>query len=291
MASLRDLKLRIKSIKSTQKIARAMEMVAAAKMKKAQVAALAGRPYLDKLNEMISNLLIAINSEEQSLKNIYLRNSDKKESEKKIGYIVISADRGLCGAFNSNIAKMAFEIFSTDKVEKRTVVAVGKRINQTFQRVNLAVSGEFSGMGNSTSFTDILGIAKIVKEEFINGGLDEVYLIYNYFYSTATQKPVMKKLLPVDAEINAESQKKGDYIFEGDKNLLLNEMLERLVNTKVYQAVLESAASEHSARMMAMHKASDNAKEIVSNLTLEYNKTRQGKITTQILEIVGGSSQ
>lgn len=291
MASLRDLKLRIKSIKSTQKIARAMEMVAAAKMKKAQVAALAGRPYLDKLNEMISNLLIAINLEKQSLKNVYLQNSDKKESKKKIGYIVISADRGLCGAFNSNIAKMAFEVFSTDKVEKRTVVAVGKRINQTFQRVNLAVSGEFSGMGNSPSFTDILGIAKIVKEEFINGGLDEVYLIYNYFYSTATQKPVMKKLLPVNAEINEESQKKGDYIFEGDKNLLLNEMLERLVNTKVYQAVLESAASEHSARMMAMHKASDNAKEIVSNLTLEYNKTRQGKITTQILEIVGGSSQ
>ncbi len=289
MASLRDLKIRIKSIKSTQKIARAMEMVAASKMKKAQQQALAGRPYLHKLREILFNLIY---SSEPRLQHPFLdRGTVAKGQQKRIGYILISADRGLCGAFNANLTKTVLESFSNDGAKSRTAVTVGKKIRQAMQRIGQATIGDFTNMANSPTFLDTIGIAKMMVEEYLQGNLDEVQLVYTQFYSTATQKPKIEKLLPVEPEIDFALEgpmHKSEYIFEADKSKLLDELLRRYIDTEVYQAVLESAASEHSARMMAMHKAADNAKEIVANLTLEYNKTRQTKITTQILEIVGG---
>lgn len=289
MASLRDLKIRIKSIKSTQKIARAMEMVAASKMKKAQQQALAGRPYLHKLREVLFNLIY---SSEPRLQNPFLdRGVVAKGQQRRIGYILISADRGLCGAFNANLTKTVLESFSSDGASSRTAVTVGKKIRQAMQRIGQATIGDFTNMANSPKFLDTIGIAKMMVEEYLQGNLDEVQLVYTQFYSTATQKPRTEKLLPVEPEIDFALEgpmRKSEYIFEADKSKLLDELLRRYIDTEVYQAVLESAASEHSARMMAMHKAADNAKEIVGNLTLEYNKTRQTKITTQILEIVGG---
>jgi F-type H+-transporting ATPase subunit gamma len=287
MASLRDLKLRIRSIKSTQKIARAMEMVSAAKMKKAQQQALMGRPYLNKLREVMSSLIF---SSEPRLTHPFLEQTNKSG---RVAYIIITADRGLCGAFNTNVVKMSLEAFTKNEVKDRSVITVGRKIRQAMQRLGQPTVGDFEKMADSPKFLDTLGIAKLVKEEFLAGKVDEVYLVYNHFYSTSTQKPVLQKLLPIepDASLVAGKKHKTEYIFEGDKLRLLDQLLRRLVNTNVYQAVLESAASEHSARMMAMHKASDSAKEIVGNLTLEYNKGRQARITTQLLEIVAGSAQ
>ena len=287
MASLRDLKLRIRSVKSTQKIARAMEMVAAAKMKKAQQQALMGRPYLNKLREVLNSLIF---SSEPKLSHPFMESNSESS---RIGYIVITANRGLCGAFNSGIIKTSFEIFSKNSPEQNIVITVGKKGRQAMQRIGQATLGDFEKVITSPNFLDILGIAKLVKEEYLQGKLKEVHLVYNHFYSTSTQKPIIQKLLPIEADsalINTKALK-SEYIFEGDKTKLLDQLLRRLINTNVYQAILESAASEHSARMMAMHKASDSAKEIVSNLSLEYNKGRQAKITTQLLEIVSGSSQ
>ncbi len=287
MASLRDLKLRIRSVKSTQKITRAMEMVAAAKMKKAQQQALMGRPYLDKLQQVMSSLFF---SSEPALTHPFL---EKTHQSGQTAYIIITADRGLCGGFNSGIIKTTFEIFSKIPTANRQVVIVGKKGRQAMQRIGQETLADFEKIANSPRFTDTLGIASLVKEEYLQGRLDEVYVIYNHFYSTSTQKPVIQKLLPVEpqSEHLEPATGKTEYIFEGEKTRLLDQLLHRLINTKVYQALLESAASEHSARMMAMHKASDSAKEIVTNLTLEYNKGRQAKITTQLLEIVAGSSQ
>lgn len=286
MASLRDLKLRIRSVKSTQKIARAMEMVAAAKMKKAQQQALMGRPYLNKLREVLNSLIF---SSEPKLSHPFM---EKNSESKRVGYVVITANRGLCGAFNSGIIKTSFEIFSKNSPEQNVVITVGKKGRQAMQRIGQATLGDFEKVITSPNFLDILGIAKLVKEEYLQGKIDEVHLIYNHFYSTSTQKPIVQKLLPIEADSALSNTKalKSEYIFEGDRTKLLDQLLRRLINTNVYQAILESAASEHSARMMAMHKASDSAKEIVSNLSLEYNKGRQAKITTQLLEIVSGSS-
>ena len=287
MASLRDLKLRIRSIKSTQKIARAMEMVSAAKMRKAQLQALVGRPYLNKLREMLSSLIY---SSEPKLTHPFLEKSEK--SSGRIAYIVITSDRGLCGAFNSNIVRLTLENFSGQKTDQRKVLTVGKKAFQAMHRLGQKVIGEFTNLSNSPKFYDTIGIASLVKDEYLRGEVDEVYLIYNHFHSTAVQKPIMHKLLPIEpAREHIQSERKADYIFEGDKTQLLNELLHRLIDTNVYQAVLESSASEHSARMLAMHKASDSAKEIVGNLSLEYNKGRQARITTQLLEIVAGTVQ
>lgn len=265
-----------------------MEMIAASKMKKAQQQALKGRPYLNKLSEMIA---VLITSSEPKLTHKLL---EKNNHSNNIAYIIITADRGLCGAFNTNIAKISLENFSVRQDKGRKIVAVGRKIRQTMQRLGQSIVADFEQMANAPEFLDTLGIARIVLDEYLAGSVDEAYLIYNHFYSTINQKPVVQKLLPIEpetifiAESSAnEASGKIDYIFEGEKNILLDELLHRLVNIKVYQAVMESAASEHSARMISMHQASDNAKEIVLNLTLEYNKTRQSKITTQILEIIG----
>ncbi len=287
MASLRDLKLRIRSVKSTQKIARAMEMVAAAKMKKAQQQALTGRPYLHKLRQIMSSL---IHSSEPKLTHSFLEKTNKSGLT---GYIVITADRGLCGAFNSGLIKTTFEIFSKSSLSSRRVVTVGKKGRQAMQRIGQETIGDFEKIANAPKFLDTIGIARLVKEEYMKGNLDEVYIVYNHFYSTSNQKPIVEKLLPIEPDQTLLEGKstKTEYIFEGDKTTLLDQLLHRLIDINVYQAILESAASEHSARMMAMHKASDSAKEIVSNLSLEYNKVRQSKITTQLLEIVAGSAQ
>jgi len=262
-----------------------MEMVSAAKMRKAQQQALVGRPYLNKLREMLSSLIY---SSEPKLTHAFLERTGKPSG--RIAYIVITADRGLCGAFNFNIIRMTLENFSGQRVDERKVVTIGKKAFQAMHRIGQKVIGEFTGLSNSPKFDDTLGIASLVKDEYLRGEVDEVYLIYNHFYSTAVQKPIMHKLLPIEpAREHIQNERKTEYIFEGDKALLLDELLHRLLDTNVYQAVLESSASEHSARMLAMHKASDSAKEIVTNLSLEYNKGRQAKITTQLLEIVAGT--
>jgi len=261
-----------------------MEMIAASKMKRAQNQALKGRPYLGKLTQIISNLVYL---SDPKLSHPLLKS---KKSVKNVAYIFITGNRGLCGAFNTNVIRKMFEILKEKNQTQETVITVGKKGRQAMERIGKAVLADFETMPDKISYLDSLGISRVVVDDFLNGKLDEVYMVYNHFYSTISQKPIVQRLLPVTLEKSAaSSETKRSYIFEPKKELLLDELLHRYIETMVYQTLLESVASEQSARMMAMRQASDNATEIVDNLTLNYNKARQAKITTQILEVVAGS--
>jgi F-type H+-transporting ATPase subunit gamma len=183
-----------------------------------------------------------------------------------------------------------FEILRERNHTKELVLTVGKKGRQAMERIGKAVLADFETMSDKPSFLDTIGISRVVVDDFLSGKLDEVYMVYNHFYSAMSQKPVVKKLLPIEPSDLGTSAVKRDYIFEQDREKLLSEMLQRYIETTVYQTVLESLASEHSARMVAMRQASDNASDIIKNLTLHYNKARQAKITKEILEIGAGSS-
>jgi F-type H+-transporting ATPase subunit gamma len=284
LASLRDIKNRIKSVKSTQKITKAMEMIAASKMKKAQSQALKGRPYLKKLTEVIADLIYV---SEPPLSHPLL---EVKKSVKNIGYVFMTANRGLCGGFNTNVIKTMLEILREKNQTNEIVLTVGRKGRQSMERIGKKVLADFENIGDKPTYLDTIGISRVVIDDFLSGKLDEVYMVYNHYYSAISQRPAVIKLLPLDIDKSfAKPKLKREYIFEPDKEKLLNELLHRFTETRVYQTVLESVASEHSARMMAMRQASDNATEIVNNLTLHYNKARQAKITKEILEVVAGS--
>ncbi len=284
MASLRDIKLRIRSVKSTQKITKAMEMIAASKMKRAQTQALKGRPYLTKLKEILADIIFL---SDPRLKHPLL---EKRAEVKKVGYVFITANRGLCGAYNTNVIRTMLEILKEKNDKEEIVLTVGKKGRQAMERIGKNILADFENISDKPSFLETLGISKIMTQDFLDGKLDEVYMVYNHFYSALTQKPVVVKLLPVEPTHDLlKPTNKRNYIFEPKKEQILDELLQRYVQTMVYQTVLEAVASEQSARMLAMRQATDNAGEIVDNLTLHYNKARQTKITKEILEVVAGS--
>ncbi len=285
MATLREIKTRIRSVKSTEKITKAMEMMAASKMKRAQQTALAGRPYLEKLAEVINNLIFL---SDPPLQHPLLK---KRPRANRIGYILLTSNRGLCGSFNSSVLKKMIELLRERDDDEEVIVTLGRKGRQAMERLGQNIIGDFDTLSDKPSFLDTLGISNIFIEDFIAGKFDRVYLVYNHFYSTLSQKPTVKMLLPI--EMNRDKLPENfhtDYIFEADKTVLLDKMLRRYLEVSVYQTILESLASEHSARMMAMRTASDSAGEIISRLTLHYNKARQSKITTQLLEVVSGSA-
>lgn len=275
-----------------------MEMIAASKMKRAQNQALKGRPYLRKLQEILAHLLVL---NQPKLKHPLL---EKRKVVQNVGYVFVTANRGLCGAFNTNVIRTMLQILKEKNNTQETVITVGKKGRQAMERIGKSVLADFEQINDKPTFLDTVGISSVVIEDFLNGKLDEVWIVYNHFNSTISQKPVAQKLLPIDGkalqnfvggevgtdEKMAKKLMKSEYIFEPDKELLLNELLRRYAENMVYQTILESFASEHSARMVAMRQASDNASDIVSNLTLHYNKARQAKITTQILEVVAGAA-
>ncbi|MFH0837737.1 MAG: FoF1 ATP synthase subunit gamma [Patescibacteria group bacterium] len=323
MASLRDIKNRIRSVKSTQKITKAMEMIAASKMRRAQSQALKGRPYITKLTEVIDNLVYL---SDPPLGHPLL---ERHRVIKNIGYIFITANRGLCGSYNSAVIRTMLEVIAehkdanenivpigrkgkqsmarsgkkmlaefetmeeimTERNEiNETVLTIGRKGRQSMERIGKKVLADFESMTDKPRFTDTVGISQIVMDDYIAGSLDEVYFVYNHFYSVVSQKPVVEKLLPITAHREGATEMlKRDYIFEPNRVQLLDELLRRYVQTIVYQKILEAIAAEQSARMMAMRQASDNATEIISNLTLHYNKGRQAKITKEILEVVSGN--
>ncbi len=287
MATLREIKTRIKSIKSTQKITKAMEMMAASKMKKAQQTALAGRPYVQKLGDVINNL---VHLSDPPLHHPLLDRQKVPGTVGRSGYILLTSNRGLCGSFNSGILKKMIETLQTDPDPRETVITVGRKGRQVMERGGFNIVADFENLSDKPTFMDTIGISQTIIEEYLNGKLDKVFLVYNHFHSTLSQKPVVKQLLPISGDLDQLPQNfHTDYIFEADKPELLDKLLRRYLEIAVFQTVLESVASEHSARMMAMRTASDNAKDIIARLTLHYNKARQSKITTQILEVVSGS--
>lgn len=300
-----------------------MEMIAASKMRRAQNQAVKGRPYIQKLTEMIGNLVYL------SDPPLSHRLLEQREEVKNIGYIFITANRGLCGSYNSAVIRRMLEIMKEHKhahanivpigkkgkqsilrsgkqvladfetLEKvmtkrheinETILTIGKKGRQSMERIGKRILADFESMTDKPRFTDTVGISQVVMDDFMSGKLDEVYFVYNHFYSVVSQKPVVEKLLPITADREeATNMLRRDYIFEPERERLLDELLRRYVQTTVYQKVLESIAAEQSARMMAMRQASDNATEIVSNLTLHYNKGRQAKITKELLEVVAGN--
>lgn len=271
-----------------------MEMVAASKMKKAQSAALAGRPYADELVQLIGNLI------QYSDKNLDHPFFQTRENPRKILFLLFTADRGLCGAFNSNVIRYLHgkELAAG---QTKQIVCVGRKGMQFFQHFEGSVLAEFEGLSDKPDFVATAPITRIAIDGFLKGEFDEIRLIYNHFVNTITQEVTEKTLLPLtppkldnleeksDTKKSERAASPTEYIFEPSVVEVLNRVLPRYIETIVYQTLLESNASEQSARMVAMKSATENAGELTDTLTLEMNKARQAAITTEILEIVGGA--
>jgi len=290
LANIRLIKRRIRSIQNTAKITRAMEMVAASKMRKAQERGLAGRPYSNKMVEVIADLTRATKATGGSAPHPLL---DTREEVKKIALVFISPDRGMCGGLVSNLNRKVGH-FILDKKQPVQTVAVGRKSVDFLRRTGRNILAEFTNLGDRPSFVETLPISRIVLDQYSDGEVDEVYIAYSRFVSTVAQLPVIEKLLPVDtAQFENEDKLKTDvsvveHTYEPDITGVLNELLPRFVEMRIYQVILESIASEQSARMVAMRNATSNAKELVEDLTLQYNKARQDVITRELLDITAG---
>jgi len=282
MANLRIIRRRIRSIQSTAKITKAMEMVATSKMKKAQERDLAGRPYAEKIQQVLADLVAEQGPGSHPLL--------ARREMKKIEIIHITPDRGLCGGLNANINRSTgnFVLDTTQRGVPSVLITVGRKGRDFMIRYGREVRAEFTGIGDKPSLLDTLPISKIVIDDYTSKYCDVVYLSYSRFVTTMTQRPVLQQLLPVEP---AKSERKTEieYIYEPARKQVMAELLPRFVEMQVYHAVLESIASEQSARMVAMRNASENARDLVDELTLMYNKARQEMITKELLDITGGA--
>jgi F-type H+-transporting ATPase subunit gamma len=274
MPSTLDLRRRIRSVKNTSQITKAMQMVAAAKMRKAQAAALAGRPYQEMLNRVLAAIKGRVESSSHELLAV--------RPVKKELILIFSTDKGLCGPLNTNLFR---EITDVDR-EKTEFAVMGRKAVQFIARTRRNLTADFA-LKDTVHFADIRPIAKFASENFIAGEVDQVRVLYPKFVNTLTQQPILRSLLPVPAEeIDVEGETVGgEYLFEPDAQGVLDAILPHYIAFQLFQMALNARASEHSARMVAMKNATDNAKELIKDLTLEYNKVRQENITTELLEI------
>lgn len=284
MAQIQLIKRRIRSVQSTAKITKAMEMVAASKMRRAQERGLAGRPYDVRIRQVLGDLAAALPPGSESIHPLLAR----RETVNNIQVIHISSDRGLCGGFNANINRATISFVKAQKVPVK-IVTVGRKGRDFLVRYGFNVVAEFTGLGDKPGLIDTNAIARIVTDDYISGASDLTYIAYTDFVSTMVQRPVLKQLLPIQP---AELPKGQDveYIFEPSPSVVLGLLLPRFVEMQVYHAVLESIASVQSAQMVAMRNATDNAKELIDDLTLVYNKARQEIITKEILDITAGAA-
>ena len=285
MAGAKEIRTKIKSIKSTQKITKAMEMVAASKMRKAQERMRAARPYASKIRNVISHLAHA---------HTEYRSPGLVEREiKRVGFIVISTDRGLCGGLNTNLFKaatLAMQQWRTRGVEI-DLCTVGTKAFQFFRRLRGNVVAHVSHLGDAPRFEDVLGPVKVMADAFAEGRIDAIYLVYNEFVNTMSQKPKIEQLVPITAEVKETAPAhRWDYIYEPDPKELIELLLRRYGESVVYQALVENVACEMASRMVAMKSASDNAGTLIDELQLIYNKARQASITQELAEIVGGAA-
>jgi len=280
MISPRLLRRRIRSIQSTAKITRAMEMIATAKMKRAQDQALAGRPYSDKISQVIADL--AAESGGDSAAHPLL----EKRKINKIAVVHITSDRGLCGGLNSNMNRLTAR-FILDQSVPVTLITVGRKGRDFMYRQQRDVRAEFTKISDRPSMLETLPISHIIINDYSTGYIDQVYLAYTRFVTTMVQNPTLELLLPIEPAIIPKTETK-EFIYEPDPVFVLNELLPRFVEMRVYHAILEAIASEQSARMVAMRSATDNANDVIEELTLILNKARQEMITTELLDITGG---
>ncbi|MDO8845725.1 MAG: F0F1 ATP synthase subunit gamma [Methylicorpusculum sp.] len=285
MAVGKEIRTKIVSIKNTQKITRAMEMVAASKMRKTRDRMQATRPYSKKISRIIRHLAQA----NPEYKHPFLITRDVK----RVGIIVITSDRGLCGGLNSNLFRKALtqlSLWEKDEIEV-DVCSIGSKGSAFFSRLSANLVGQVAKLGDIPHQSDIIGIIKIMLDAYNDGRIDELYVISNEFINTMTQKPTIEKLLPIVAtELEEDLKSHWDYIYEPDAKELLDSLLIRYVESIVYQGLVENNACEQAARMIAMKSASDNAGNLISELQLIYNKARQAAITQEISEIVAGAA-
>ncbi|MEG1669046.1 ATP synthase F1 subunit gamma [Chryseobacterium sp.] len=283
MANLKEIRGRISSISSTMQITRAMKMVSAAKLKKAQDAIVMLRPYSEKLQEIIQNVNSSSDPDQVS---IYAQ----KREVKKVLFIAVTSNRGLAGAFNSSVVKELNHQFQNNAQYEVEILTIGKKVYDAVRK-NRAVFSNESAIFDNLTFDKVANITESVMTSFIEGKFDEVYVVYNKFINAATQEVITEQVLPismVETE-KEEGQTETDYIFEPNRNEILDNLIPKSIKTQVFKAVLDSVASEHGARMTAMHKATDNAEALRNDLKIFYNKARQAAITNEILEIVSGA--
>lgn len=281
MASVQVLRRRIRSIQGTAKICRAMEMIATAKLKRTQQQALAGRPYAEKIHQVIADLAIEphVRGEIPPLL--------QKREVKKIALIHITTDRGLCGGLNANLNRMLAK-FILEQSLPITLITVGRKGRVFARSSGLNIRAEFSGISDRATMQETMPISRVVIDDYSSGEVDTVYLAYPRFVSTVVQKPTIEVLLPIEPAKLPPGQV-AQYIYEPGPDGVLNELLPRFVEMQVYHAILELIASEQSARMVAMRNASDNAQDVIEDLTLTLNKVRQETITKEICDISGGA--
>jgi F-type H+-transporting ATPase subunit gamma len=291
MASLKEVRTRIASVKSTQQITSAMKMVAASKLRRAQNAILALRPYASRLSQMMGQISANTGDIEAG---VY---AELRKPEKVL-IIAIASNRGLCGAFNANVIKMTMELIRTHYADQHRrgevhILAFGKKVDDFFNRRNYTIIGPFNSIFDNLSFDQVAPVAMDIMEAFREKAYDKVEIVYNQFKNAAVQRLTVEQYLPIlPPQASATDPKQNtqlDYLYEPNQEEILNDLIPRSLKIQLYKALLDSVASEHGARMTAMHKATDNAQDMLRDLRLMYNKARQATITKEILEIVSGA--
>ncbi|WP_395770622.1 F0F1 ATP synthase subunit gamma [Arenimonas sp.] len=285
MAGGREIKTKIKSVQNTRKVTRALEMVSASKIRKAQDRMKASRPYARMMRQIVGHVAKA--------------NTDyvhpfmvERKDVKRVGYIIVSTDRGLCGGLNSQMFRRILADMRVwqEKGVEIDLVCVGQKAATFFRRLKVNMLASVTHLGEQPHVEQLIGVIKVMLDGFEAGNIDRVFLCYNDFINTMAQRPVQDQLLPLPADEALDSKHSWDYLYEPDAKTVLNHVVTRYVESLVYQAVLENLASEHAARMVAMKSASDNANKLIETLQLIYNKARQAAITQEISEIVGGAA-
>jgi F-type H+-transporting ATPase subunit gamma len=287
MATLRDIKSRIKGVKSTQQITKAMKMVAAAKLRRAQESVINARPYARKISELISHLV----TEEDLVNNPFIIQREIKN----IAYIIVTADRGLCGAFNNNILKEATRQLNINDLSKPDITShvycIGKKSSDFYKKRNYPLAGNVSGIFSTLKYESALTISRELIDKYLDNSFDKIVIIYNEFKSIIQQKIVTEQFLPIPIKLNDENGNKPvDFIFEPGQKEIFNYLLPKHLKAQLWRILLESNAAELGAKMTAMDNATTNAKELIRTLQLTYNKERQAAITKEILEIVSGAN-
>jgi F-type H+-transporting ATPase subunit gamma len=281
MATIRQINRRIKSVRNTSKVTKAMEMIAASKMRRAQERTLAARPYAEKIKQVLADLAAQTRVGEEGHPLLV------KRLVNKVAVVHITPDRGLCGGLVANVNRSAARFIMDSKGVPVTNIAIGRKGRDFMLRSGQQVRAEFINMSDKPSVADILPVARIVVDDYTAGLVDEVYVSYTQFVNTVSQKPAVVKLLPIEPAV-FEAGKNNEYIYEPTSEEVIDELLPRFIEMSLYHALLEAIASEQSARMVAMRNATDNAHELIDELTLKYNKARQEMITKELLDIVGG---
>lgn len=282
MANLKEIRNRISSVSSTMQITSAMKMVSAAKLKKAQDAITAMRPYSNKLTELLQSLSATLDDDSGSKYSV-------QREVKNVLVVVITSNRGLAGAFNSSIIKEVQKLTSEKYANQEvSYLAIGKKANDAFKKTNKVIANK-SELYDDLSFENVAEIAEMIMNKFVEGDYDKVELVYNSFKNAATQIVMTEQFLPIVPIEGENKLANTDYIFEPSKQEIVETLIPKSLKTQLYKAIRDSFASEHGARMTAMHKATDNATELRDQLKLTYNKARQAAITNEILEIVGGA--